>query len=329
MFGAMTANAWFRISLLASLLSVITVGSAHADDGPDPNKAFQAAVDDMLAGRFAAACPALAQVYLQTQGAGALYTQAECEAKWGKVTAARAHYREYLALYEAMSPKKRKGQFDRAEVSTRQIEALGKLLAKVTVSLPANAPEGTVVTRDGEELDAQSLGDALEMDPGGHRFTVVLPSGEKRGQDLVLLEGEERSLRLELPATEATAEEGSDGDAWRTSAYVVGGVGAVGIVVGIVTGAVAISAKGTVSDECVEEICTEDGKAAGNRLKVFGHTSTVAFSIGAAALAVGVVLFLTAPDDAETGRATSRWQIATSAWPEDPQSVLVGLQRAW
>jgi hypothetical protein len=91
----------------------------------------------------------------------------------------------------------------------------------------------------------------------------------------------------------------------RTATYVIGAAGLAGIVVGAVTGGLALAKKSKVDQNCglggVPEVCNHTGKTAADALKTLGLVSTIGFSVGLAAAGTSVILFVTEPRDKPAG----------------------------
>jgi hypothetical protein len=75
--------------------------------------------------------------------------------------------------------------------------------------------------------------------------------------------------------------------------YVAGGIGVAGIVLGGVTGGLALGKKSTINDNCVSLICNHDGKQAADSAKSLALVSTVGFGVGLAGIAVAAILYAT------------------------------------
>ncbi len=58
---------------------------------------------------------------------------------------------------------------------------------------------------------------------------------------------------------------------------------------------IVVSAKSTVSANCVDLDCNHDGKLAADRGKTMALVSTIGFGVGLAGLVTGTVLLLTVP----------------------------------
>ena len=343
--------------LAAALLLVATSGvatnlraqpdpapTADEEAGPpaEPEKSpaeilFERGLEDMLAGRLAQACPALAQSYRMDPLPGALFTLAECENKWGKLTRAQTHYRDYVTRVERMAADQRDRQQQRLDVARAQLEALEPRVPLLTLRLQEGSPADAVVSLDGEALVAATLGVAMPLDPGEHRVTVVA-TGRKPSELLLSLSEGDR--------TEQTVSVGADEDVpppppppppsglhpMQIGALVAGGVGVVGLAVGTVSGIIALGHKSTIDEQCVDAACTPEGLDAVDSGQLAGNISTVGFVVGALGAAAGATLWFLAPSGDEP---TAGWNLQLSGVPpvasasSAPTGILVGLTRAW
>ena len=74
-----------------------------------------------------------------------------------------------------------------------------------------------------------------------------------------------------------------------------------GLLVGAITGGMALGKKSTVDANCgsalhvADGVCDPTGLSAANSLKRLGLASTIGFVVGAAGVGTGVVLFATEP----------------------------------
>src|SRR5207344_1672759 len=151
---------------------------------------------DLQAARYESACPQLAESYRLDTRPGVLFTLAECEAKWGKLASASAHYEDYLRLYEAMPPGMRRGQRERADIAKSQRRALAPRVPMLTLVLPPQGLAGLSVRRNDLTLGAPSFGVALPVDPGPHTIVVVASDGATRSRTVTLAPGDR--VRLEI-----------------------------------------------------------------------------------------------------------------------------------
>jgi hypothetical protein len=321
----------------------VAVALATADARAQNKQAealYEQGLAQMLEDDFAGGCPKLDKSYQLDPLLGALFTLAACYERWGKVHSAALRYEEFNRKASALPPDEAKKQEERIRTA---IGKLAQLKPRIpTLQLDGSPPPGATVTLDGAPVDASSLGTPMPTDPGEHVVTVGVGGGTPSEQRVSLAEGATETLVLDIPSgspeyapagagaePEADSpDEGSDGSAMTTAAFVVGGVGVAGIVVGAVTGGLVFSKKGDVDDGCDDNrVCTPEGKKAADDAKTLGLISTVTFAVGGAALAAGVLLFVLAPDDAPDEHAALRLHIGSL--PGDPRSGTLGVRGAW
>ncbi len=229
---------WHIIVLLSmaccGLVGLSPVALAQGEDSSKrAGELFDQGLKDMLAGHYESGCPALAESYQLEPMAGALFTLAECERKWGKNATALAHYEQYLEQLETLPEDKKKKQAVRADIAKQQVAELEGKVARLRITLPASAPAGTQVELDGEALDEAVVGTAQPVEPGAHKVTLRAPGQEPSEQDVELRAGEYRRLELEVDSSEED-EDGSDG-----SRKLYGQVGA-GLGIGIPTAGLGV-----------------------------------------------------------------------------------------
>lgn len=179
------------------------------------------------------------------------------------------------------------------------------------------------VTVDGQLLANQLTGVPLEVNPGAHTFTFtiageptierqfVLQTSQKNRHEVITVQATPQAT----PAADATASAAAvepppppaparkDGDGQRTAGLIVGGLGAVGVVVGGIYGSMAKSRKTKAEEECPGTQCeTSRGVSLWQDAKKAGNVSTVAFVAAGVGLAVGAVLWFTASPDESAGK---------------------------
>lgn len=71
-------------------------------------------------------------------------------------------------------------------------------VGSLTVLFPQNAPDGTVVEWEDEDMLTEQFGVPLLLDPGTYRLEVKSPERDDRDYDVTLGPGEARTLQLEL-----------------------------------------------------------------------------------------------------------------------------------
>jgi hypothetical protein len=249
----------------------------------------------MEAGRYETGCAALAESYRLDPKPGALFTQATCEARWGKLATAVAHYEEFLQRVAALPPAERARHEGREEAARAQVAELSPRVPRLTLVLPPSAPRGTAVTLDGRPLDASRLGAEMPVDPGEHAITTRAPGRPAHAQKVVVEAGRAARVVLAVPPAPTTAPQPPSR---RPLAYATGGLGVAGLLVGVIAGSLAIGRKGVVDDHCTGRACDAEGKAAGDAGKTLASVSTLGFAVGAAGIGVGVLLFVSEPKPA-------------------------------
>jgi len=322
-----------RLSCFVLLAVACVAEHAHADEA---GRLFDRGLKDMLAQDYDRGCELIAQSQQLDPRPGTLFTLAECYRKAGKLASAVQRYDEYLALYETLPPKQKRAHKERQEIVIKDRGSLLPVVPRVLLVLPENAPKGTVVMKDGVVLEHEALKQPLLVDPGAHVIVTQAPGGTAIQQRATIQRGEERRIDLMVGAAAANSEgppqtpppapssgpesDGEDGpqpegridsgvaadtgSSQRTWGWVLGGLGAAGVAVGAVTGAVAWSQARVIESHCRDgaDSCDpgtdDDADRAKDQAKKFGAISTIGFGVGLPLLATGVVLLLTAPSKA-------------------------------
>jgi hypothetical protein len=348
----------------AALFLAVLASQAPARAEVDPAEAlFQQGIKDLEAGRYEAACPPIEQSYRIDPRIGTLFALAECESKRGRLATAVARYDAYLAEHGKLSREKKAKQGDRALVARRQVQLLRPELPRLTLVLPREAPRGMVVRCDGATVAEDALGTPIPLDPGDHLITTAAPGGALSELRLKLARGQQLRLVLTVVAAPvaATPLAGSSPGApstpplpvvatdahptsgRRVTAYVTGGVGLAGLIVGGVLGGLALGQKSIVDASCTPTAdpgtlgCHHEGYQASRNLQQLGLWSTVGFAAGLAGGVVAVVLFATEPAKAKTDgaasgprRPASRTITATAGLlSASPGGTMVGIEGAW
>jgi hypothetical protein len=306
---------------------------AHAQS-TESRALFEKGVTDMEASKFDAACPELEESLRLWRGPGTLFTLAECYSKAGLTASAVSHYETYLDLFSKMTPAEQEKQQGREKTAHDRITTLKPDVPTLTLTLKAGTPAGTEVKRDGVLQGNASLGLALPIDPGAHVITVQPPGGAVSTQNVTVGKGEKKTLELSVgeagsttPSTtssssttsttsssssssQATSEpvdESSRGNGQRIAGVVVGSVGIASLLVGAITGGIALGDKSTVTQHCNIDKGTcrdQTGVDAWHSAQTMGTVSSVTLGIGAAATVGGLIVFLTAPQAKPTHAAS-------------------------
>lgn len=320
---------------LCSVCVLLWGSSALAQDAATAGALFDKGVADMQAGVFETACPAIEESQKLDPHPGTLFTAAECQAKWGKLATAVAHYQDYVGVVSRLPDDQQARHHARVETANAQIAKLKPSVPLLTLSLPATAPAGTAVSRDGVQLQGAALGLALPVDPGEHVIVTRAPGGQDSTISISLAPGQSKQLELTVTAAPLAApvappaapEAGTNSESAlphpthtgeqvrsKTPAYIIGGIGVAGIVVGGVTGFMVLGKKSTVSSQCTDHLCSPAGVNAANSGKTLGLVSDIGFGVGIAGLATSAILLLTQPK-AESSAQVPRWQPLLAGTP--------------
>jgi hypothetical protein len=235
---------------------------------------------------------------------------ARCLERLGRLVEASERYMsaQRMPLGADASEAFREAQADAA----REREALLPRLPSLEIVLEGARPEEATVTLDGKPVPAVLVGVGRPVNPGSHR--VEARRGEATASETVTLaEAERRRVVLRLPPATALpahavapsppapeARGVSSGAALRTLGWVGVGIGGAGILIGAVSGGLALGKRAELDDGgCVEERCPPtlgDDVDAYNSLRTLSGAALIA---GAVLASAGVVMLVVAPTGEE------------------------------
>ncbi len=286
----MLASALVVASLLAS-------APAFADDTPQSAESlFQEARALVEKGDYAAACPKLEASQKLEPAVGTQFNLADCLEHVGRTASAHALFGQVARIARSA------GKFEREKSAKERAQALEPKLARVRLEVKAPAA-GLEIRIDDIIVDKDSWSEPFAIDPGAHRISAAAPS--HRGWEGTLTGQASQLAVVSVPELVDTFVRAAPvivaaPSSQRTVAIVAGSIGVVGVLVGAISGAVALSNRSTGERECPKDLyafrCpTEEGTSAWNTARAAGNVSTVAFIAGGVFLAGGAVLWFTAP----------------------------------
>ena len=254
--------------------------------------------DAVEQGNYQAACPTFAESYRLDAKVGTLLNLADCEEHVGQLAEALQHWQQALQLAIATNDR-------RIDEARARLAGLESRVPRLTIRLAPNVPASATITRDGVSLGRPSLGVPLSLNPGDHVVEVRAAGHEPRRYAVAVAEGETKELnvsagralsggpvRPNAPATPADREPPAAPD--NTLAYVLGGIGVAGVVVGSVTGAMLMSKNRTIDEQCnASNECSPAGLEAVDQAKGLLPISNVAWIVGVVGLGAGTVLLVT------------------------------------
>lgn len=295
-----------RLAAALALCAVVGVAPrAFADDTSSNPLLAQTLFDDALKlmdqGRFAEACPKLAESQRLDPGGGTLLNLGLCREKEGKLASAWAAYDE------ALSQAIKDGRKDREATARMHVTDLEGKVAKLEVDLTSAAREtpGIEVRLDGTPVRQAAWGVLSPIDRGPHAIVVRAP-GKREWQTQVTVQADGAVQHVSIPALAdaplaATPGAEHHGPGQTIAGWITGGVGVALLGVGIVTGGLAIDYRHKSDVQCPNNQCTQLGVDLNEQAKSYAWASDFTIGFGVAAVGAGVVLLLTAPKSVKTG----------------------------
>jgi hypothetical protein len=318
---------WFG-AILAGVLMVGIPLVAHAKDTDDATRSAARSlgyegINDLQAGKFGPASDKLDRAYRALRVPSLGLWSARALEKSGKLVVAAERYLEVQRLDTGGGDVavQKKAQAD----AETEHAALEPRIPGIVIRVEGAKDDEVSVSVNGVPVPSSILGVKRLVDPGSVKLEATF-SGRSQIEERTLREGETQTVvfrfdAVAAPAPRAEAEPvapsaieadrpSSSGTA-RTLGFVALGVGGAGLVVGGVTGALAMSQRSSL-DGCVDTRCppSQDDDVAGyNRFRTI---STIGFIGGAVLAATGLVLVISAPKRTEASR--SRPSVALSPW---------------
>jgi hypothetical protein len=295
-------------ALIAAAVLASNIGTARADD-PSVAAAtvlFDEGVKLMDAQRYSEACPQLERSQSLAPSGGTLLVLGECYEKVGRTASA------WLALREAAARAASAGKRDVEASTLERARQLEPKLPRLLVTVPAGtrAP-GLEIKRDGVVVKDAELGVAVPADPGVHEIVASAPHLKTATHKITTRAGE--TVDFAVPAlapetSEARVVEGpgpvepspapSTGSSQRIVGLIVAGVGVASLAVGGVFGLMAKSKNDEALEpkNCPEPTrCNPTGLTLTDDATSRALVSTILVAVGATGLAVGGIVFFTAP----------------------------------
>jgi hypothetical protein len=294
-------------AFLACLLFCGTATAQPEDRRAAAQALFEQGKALVEAGKFKDACPKLADSQRLDPGIGTSLWLADCLQNNGQTASAWAQFKEAAAAAAMQKDPREK-------LARQRAQDLEKKLARLTLTI-ATTTKGIQVKRDGIDVGPSELGNALPVDPGSHEVVASAP-GFKPWRKTFDVPAEPVTIAVAVPDLErdpaaaspaggaratsssSTPEEGeSDGSTQRIVGLVTAGIGVAGAGVGAFF---AFDAKSTYDDSnasgrCIDNACDPEGKSLRDDAESKAMIATIAIGVGAAAIALGAVLFFTAP----------------------------------
>lgn len=287
-----------RLAVASSTLALVTASLATAParaDGNDTDRQIAQTLFDegralLEKKQYAEACPKFAESQRLDPGGGTLLNLALCHELEGRTATSWNEFRD------ALSQAVRDGRKDRQDLANEHIASLAPRLIRLVVVVPpavgAREPE---VVLDRSRLPAAAWGSSIPVDPGDHHVRVTA-EGAPTWESAISAVEPGQTYRVEVPELERAAPlppaiprevRGRSTAFW---ALLAGGGASLGV--SLLTGIMALDAKGYVDDNCspTRDFCrVDDATSEASRARTLAWVSTATLVVG---LAAGAVAFL-------------------------------------
>lgn len=259
------------------------------------------------AGSWAAGCPKFEASLALSPSASVMLNLARCHEHDGKLATAWSDYNRALTLNAETEGAERRTELE--AVAKQGLAALEPRVPKLRVVVTAPAP-GLAVRRDGRELPAAALGEALPADPGPHEVSATAPGRRPETRSAMLEEGKTTTIEIALAPAVVAAAPRSAG--LRPLGIALTALGAVGLGVGAATGILSLNKVSAVKASCHGTSCFSDDQADRSNVAdatTLGNVSTAGFVAGGVLAAAGVVLIVLRPAPAEPSHEAAAWGV--------------------
>ena len=191
--------------------------------------------------------------------------------------------------------------------AAKLLEEVKPKVAWLTIVIP-NVPNPQVRI-DGRPISAAAIGVKFAVNPGTQNIEVSAEGFDSKQQSIELAEGGEQTIEVSLaalppqaapPKTPLAVPTKDSGGSNRTPAYLALGVGGTGIVIGAVTGFLALQKRSDLNSACSGSTCPPSEQSNLNSYHSLGLISGIGFGVGIAGAATGFVLLRFSGGKSET-----------------------------
>ena len=181
----------------AGLAVLAASGRSLAQPSQDTQAAAAALFEDarrlMAEGKYAVACPKLAESQRMVPGAGTLYQLSVCYEAIGRTASAWVGFRDVASMAFAA------GQADRERVARGKASALEPRLIRLKITVQSAASSaGVEVKRDGAVVSPALWGTPVPLDPGPHRVSASA-SGKEPWEVTVQFDQPGATVNVDVP----------------------------------------------------------------------------------------------------------------------------------
>ena len=175
-----------------------------------------------------------------------------------------------------------------------------ELTPAVTIIINGPDSETATLEMEGAPMPTELLGKRQQLDPGIYLFRAT--SGQRiASKRIALKRGKHRRVALTLPAEadDDPVPGQPPSPTMRYAGWSLVGVGAAGLLIGVISGAIVLGGEGDLLDQCGKDrTCPPQVKDDVQAFDAARNASTAGFVIAGAGAAIGTTLLLLAPKDA-------------------------------
>jgi len=305
--------------LTAALFAALLLGTAgaHAEEDAATRSAARKLAEDGVAalqnGDAATAVQKLEKAHNMLKAPSVALWSARALVKRGLLVEAAERLREASRLpVSGDAAVQEQAKRD----SEKELSDLSPRIPSLVIAISGAGDAPVAVTLDGVPIPRDLLGEDRPVNPGPHHL-VAKRGADERSLDVTVAEGERKPLSLDFGSAAATpaaptgapvdnaGASSSTGGGGKTLAVVALGAGAAGLIVGGVTGGLALSKKSKLDDNdaCLDGQCTHAVESDVKSLRMLRTVSTIGFIAGGVLAATGVVLLVTGGSSQQQGAA--------------------------
>jgi hypothetical protein len=320
----------FVLNLTLGLLATRPALAQSATDSASAESLFNEALALLAQEKPAEACRKLEESQHLDPGVGTLLYLADCYQQLGRTASAWATFREaaYLAKDKADN---------REHVAIEHARALEAKLSYLTLDVSPEPGVSLEIQHDGKAMGQALWGTAIPVDPGPHALqasapgkqpwsrTVNVPDGphEERVSVPRLLDVEPEPAVAVKPLPLAPPRPSPSKNQQTPIGWALLGVGSAAVITGVVLIVAARDDDKDAQAQCRPDrvsLCSPAGVELGNSARTKATWAGVSTGVGVAALAAGVTLLLTAPE--QTTPAVGEIALQTNLTPRGGQLTL-------
>ena len=186
-----------RLPFAAAAVAIVAGTAGPAMASGDEVATAQVLFDDgkrlMTQGRWAEACPKLAESQRLAPAIGTEFNLADCWEHAGRLASA------WAAFLDVVDQTHKRGEAPREAAARARADAIARRMGKLTLQVPTRAPD-LEVRRDGDLVQPEVWGVAVPVDAGDHRIEARAPGRAPWSSTVHTTDGTSASLSIpDLP----------------------------------------------------------------------------------------------------------------------------------